>query len=526
MNKKQLDILGLTQVYDLIEAPGSYFAGVKRSRIMYALCNANEVRSAYSRRAAFIECLSRNPHHHWQDIFSHLAPLNLPPKDSLLTLPDLFELKSFCYHYQRLRLYAEKHELKHPELPDMQKLFELLDPEQSGLPAFRLSPLFSSKLADLDKTRQQLNHQLKKERHAYLSEAKTALDMANLKQSFCLSRAEDELICKLERSHYYVLTAESVANLSFSLADSAASNSIKADIAKLNQSIEKEEEKILARLSRKIHAFSILYDWAVSSCGNIGWDYMLAEFALKYSCCIPYIQSRSNPELTLKGLRNLPLELSLQQHKRPYQSLDLGFSLSANLITGPNMGGKSSLLKSLAQCAELCRRAIPIPATEAKLLYYDFVYYNHEQETDSLSSFGAEVVAFNKALNKDGHGLFLLDEFARGTNPKEGEALATAVIGFLASTEHTTIAATHYTKPARIKGIRHFQVKGINRFFMNTLKGDRSLDARLGALAKAMDYSLVEVGDTNDPPLDAMRVAEILGLPEAILKLAGEQIDD
>lgn len=525
MNKRQRDNLGLTQIYDLILAPSSFLAGIKRHRIAHALSCGEEVSCAYSRRAALMEQLRQDSHHKYSEILTHLAPFFLPPEGSPLSLPDLYEIKSFIYHYQKLMTYAHAQKLEVYDWVDLSAVFELLDPESSGLPGFRLSPLYSSRLSDLDKERQQQTLSLKHERHALLKEAKSKLGIPKLKESFCLSRSEGELISKLEHSQYFVLTAQSVANLSFGLADSPSTNSIKAEIDRLNTAIEAEEERVLARLSTEVFSFKAVITRAIETCADFGWDYMLAEFGLCYSCVIPGMEADRSPQICLKGLRNLALELSLLQGGRHYQSLDIRFDDKANLITGPNMGGKTSLLRALAQCAELFRRGIPLPADEAEMPYYDYVFYNNEQESENLSSFGAEVVALNKALAHPGRGLYLLDEFARGTNPTEGEALATAVIRHLAMSTHTTIAATHYTMPTRVKGISHFQIKGINSIIIHNLKAESSLDHRLRALAKAMDYACVPVDENSNPPMNAIHIAELLGLPAAILNLLQEQKD-
>lgn len=525
MNKQQRDNLGLTQIYDLIVPASSFLAKVKRENLARPGFSLDEARSAYSRRAALILCLKRSAYHQWQELLAHLAPISLPSQDTALNLPDLFELKSFIYHYELLKAYVMQQKLEAYTLPQLAPLFTMLDPEASGLPGFRLSPLFSSELAKLDKARQELNLKLQKARHAWLEEAKIKLDIPHLKQSFCLSRSEGELIHSLKASPYFVLTAESVANLSFSLADSALSNNLKVQIAQLNPAIASEEERVLNSLSNKVFRYRNDLATAIATCAELGWDYMLADFAVSQSCCIPELEESGANALILKGMRNLPLELAMQQQKRRYQSLDLDFRAQTNLITGPNMGGKTSLLKCLAQCAELSRRAIPLPAQKAQLPLYQYVYYNNEQEDDNLSSFGAEVVAFQLALKQPGSGLYLLDEFAKGTNPHEGEALATAVISYLAASQHTTIAATHYTKPASIKGIAHFQIKGIERSFSKQMSPDRSVQERLRTLAAAMDYSLLSVDENSHPPMDAIRIAAILGMPAEILKLVEEHID-
>jgi len=516
---------GMMEIFDLIEPLGSFTATVKRKKLTQNGLTLLQAREAYAARADMIACLKQSGQHKWQDLLAHLAPFTINQQLRVYALADLFEIKSFIYHYESMRTYAMNQHLQHYPLPDLTPVYSLLDPEKSGLPVFRLSPLFSPELLRLDRERQGCNMKLQQVRQSLLETAKVELGLPKLKESFCLSRDELDLINKLNSSTHFVLSAQSVANLSYSLADSAESNAIKAEIAKLNDLIECEEEQIRSELSREIHQHRKLINSAVDTCSELAWDYMLADFALKYGCCIPDL-CESRDEIVISSARNLPLELSLQKQKRAYQSLDIRLDHPINLITGPNMGGKSSLLRCVAQFAELARRGIPVPAHSAVLPVFDFVYCNYEQEDDNLSSFGKEVVAFSIALGQKGKGLFLLDEFARGTNPYEGEALATAVLDYLRSTPHFCLAATHYTKPAHLSGIKHYRIKGVDRFFTETNNLGFLLEDRLKALAAAMDYSLVEADPGSNPPLEAIRIAQTLGLPAQITQRAKEIKDE
>jgi len=516
---------GMMEIFDLIEPLGSFTATVKRKKLAQHGLTLLQARDAYAARADMIACLKKSGQHKWQDIFSHLTPFTITQHQHVYALADLFEMKSFIYHYQSMRAYAMLHDLQHYPLPDLTPVFTLLDPEKSGLPVFRLSPLFSPELLRLDRERQRCNLKLQKVRLSLLETAKEELGLPKLKESFCLSRDEQDLINKLSGSTHFVLSAQSVANLSYSLADSAESNAIKAEIAKLNDLIECEEEQIRGELSRELHQHRKLINMAVDTCSELAWDYMLADFTLKYGCCIPTL-CESGDGIVISSARNLPLELSLQKQKRAYQSLDISLDHPINLITGPNMGGKSSLLRCVAQFAELARRAIPVPAQSAVMPIFDYVYCNYEQEDDNLSSFGKEVVAFSNALGQKGKGLFLLDEFARGTNPYEGEALATAVLDYLRTTPHFCLAATHYTKPAHLSGIKHYRIKGVDHFMGETNNLGFLLEDRLKALAAAMDYSLVEADPGSNPPLEAIRIAETLGLPAEIVEKAKEIKDE
>jgi DNA mismatch repair protein MutS2 len=514
MNRQQSQRLSLDQIFDLIEVPSDFLAAVKRQKLSRERLSVPQIRAAYQRRGSLLEMLQRDQHARWEVLLAHIPQLHPHSyHHALLAIHQVFELKTFIWHYQALRAYALEQAAAGYDFPDLIQLFELLDPEGNKLPSFRLSPAFSKKLRELDARRQQLNLKLKHSRQQLLEKARAQLDLPGLKAEFVLSRQQEDLISKIRQSSHFVLHRESIANLSYILADDENTNRLKGQIMELNSAISREEDLILEQLSGHISDYYPQLERAVQAVKELGWDYALAAFAVTYDCCIPTLAD----EIHLVEVRNLPLQQVLKAAQREYQSLDLDFDPAANLITGPNMGGKTSILKCMAQCALLLKLAIPLPAQSATLPAYDFVYYNHVSERENLSSFGVEVVALREALQEEGRGLFLLDEFAKGTNPKEGEALATAVISYLAGTPHTTIAATHFSAPARLDTVSQYQIKGID----SALPADQTADInqRLKSLALAMDYSLIRLSESQTPPLNAIQIAEILGLPQSILQL-------
>jgi hypothetical protein len=80
------------------------------------------------------------------------------------------------------------------------------------------------------------------------------------------------------------------------------------------------------------------------------------------------------------------------------------------------------------------------------------------------------------------------------------------------------LAATHFTAPALLAGLAHYSIAGLD---LSALEGKRfaSPSQRLRALNEAMDYSLRRLDRNQAPPLNAIGVARVLGLPEEILKL-------
>lgn len=517
--KKQYEILGLDRVLNEIDLPASFALSVMRQKLYRPRKTTDAIFAAYERRRRFMELLASQKHSRWVSILSHINEIRPSVYDSAhLGISQLFELKNYVYHYEILRKYTLKCGLEFYDLPELSDLFLLLDPDGIKAPAFGISPAYSPLLRGFIDAKTELAHALKHERHRHLTEAKESLDIDSLKEEFVLPRSQKELIQKILKSGYFVMSRENIANLTFALADSPKGQEIKAEIARINHDLEAEEQRILQELSHSVAKYYPTLKRAYHETCELACDFAFASFGHKHGCCIPTLGEK----IELKAARNLETELILRKNKRDYQNLDLSFDLGSSLITGPNMGGKSTILKLLGQFALMIRLAIPLPARSAVMPIFDYVYYNHSSSEENLSTFGIEVVAFTAALNLKGRGLYLLDEFGKGTNPREGEALATAVIEYLKNSPHSTIAATHFTAPALKKGIPQYQIKGIDRAIAPLQTED--LRQRLKILANSMDYSLVRLDESKTPPLDALKIARILGLPGEIIALAEKEL--
>lgn len=527
--KQILESLSMDKIYALIESKGELESYAKRHKLARSHVNISEIKAGYARIKQLMHELSNNKalKSFLDDVFCHnpsLAISHIKQTESL-QMHEFFELKSFLWNYMRLweKLSAADLHLLHP-MPDMSHLFKALDPEANKLPVFRISPQYSPKLAKLLELRQSLSNKLKEKRAADLQAAKHTLSMPSLKDEFVMPRSRHEAVTRILSSKLFVVKSENLANYTFCLADTADALAIKQELNSLQLEITDEETKVLYELSKLVHSCLPQLETAWHSTVELCWDYMLSCFALKYGCCIPKIldwTKDSFPGISLVSAVNLPLKLYLEVNHRSYQALDICLSNTANLITGPNMGGKSTALITLGQICHLASIGIPVPAKQAELPIYDSVYYNHDkgENSENLSSFGREVIAFNAALQRKGRCLMLLDEFAKGTNPAEGEAICMAVFRYLSSSHHSLFAATHFSAPARLPGISHFSIKGISEADFQKLQNTPDTDTRhrLKLLSEAMDYSLIALKGKGSPPQCAVKIASILGLPQEIL---------
>ena len=119
------------------------------------------------------------------------------------------------------------------------------------------------------------------------------------------------------------------------------------------------------------------------------------------------------------------------------------------IISGPNTGGKSVALKTVGILSYMnqCGLAIPVEK-EAILPVFDNIYVDigdNQSIISSLSTFSSHIsnIAFilNNITNKS---LVLLDEVGAGTDPKEGESLAMAIIDYCHNKDCFLLSSTHY----------------------------------------------------------------------------------
>ena len=119
------------------------------------------------------------------------------------------------------------------------------------------------------------------------------------------------------------------------------------------------------------------------------------------------------------------------------------------LITGPNMAGKSTYMRELALIVILAQMGSFVPALAAELPIFDQIFTRIGANDDMAmgqSTFMVEMAEANHALQEaTAHSLILFDELGRGTATYDGMALAQAIIEFLNTHVHAkTLFSTHY----------------------------------------------------------------------------------
>ena len=221
------------------------------------------------------------------------------------------------------------------------------------------------------------------------------------------------------------------------------------DLVQATREEEHETARILAELTAAIHARLDDLDTLVSTIGELDWVFARAQAAERMGATAPTVDTGRTVEL--RGARH-PLLLA-QSWKDPSRTvvpmdLELGPERPLLVITGPNAGGKTIALKTLAVHALMAQVGCHVPADEgSRLPVFDDVFAiigDDQSVAENLSTFSAFVKQAREILDRvDQRSLVLLDELGAGTDPDEGAALAQAILEELAERGALVIATTH-----------------------------------------------------------------------------------
>ena len=209
----------------------------------------------------------------------------------------------------------------------------------------------------------------------------------------------------------------------------------------IENAISEEIKRILLALSLEVNIFRENFSDNLESIMYLDEVLAKAEFGFDNDGVIAEINSEN---LYLKDIVH-PL---IDKNKVVSNTYRIEKPYRAIVISGSNTGGKTVSLKIIGLSVLMTYLGIPVLATKATIPFYHNVIddINDSQSIiDSISTFSARLVALNKIINQaDEHTLVLIDEICSGTEPKEGEALALAIIEKLVENQATFVITTHF----------------------------------------------------------------------------------
>lgn len=158
-----------------------------------------------------------------------------------------------------------------------------------------------------------------------------------------------------------------------------------------------------------------------------------------------YAQLNDDDHLLFKKARH-PL---IEQDKVVANDIELAKPYRHLLISGSNTGGKTVTLKTIGLFTVLTMSGFPLTCEEATIPLFDAIYVDvgdNQSIVESLSTFSAHLAKLHLILEEaDANSLVLLDELGSGTDPREGECLAIAILEYLRDEKIMSVATTHYS---------------------------------------------------------------------------------
>ena len=200
------------------------------------------------------------------------------------------------------------------------------------------------------------------------------------------------------------------------------------ELAEMIRAEEQEVLRILAELTDRVRERIEDLSTLVERLGEVDWIFCRAHLAERMNASAPVMEREQSVSLSA-ACHPLLLVQSWKDPGRPVVPVDLSLSRQQPLllVTGPNAGGKTIALKTLALCALMAQVGCHVPAADgARLPVFDGVFAivgDDQSVANNLSTFSAFVKQVREILEVVGaRSLVLLDELGAGTDPDEGAA--------------------------------------------------------------------------------------------------------
>ena len=216
---------------------------------------------------------------------------------------------------------------------------------------------------------------------------------------------------------------------------------------------------------------------------------------------------------------NASSRIRLKQARHPLleSAIPLDFAIGTDyrglIITGPNAGGKTVVLKTIGLFSLMTMTGLHIPAhTDTVISTFDevFVDIGDNQDLESaLSTFSAHMYNVASIMQTAGkRSLLLFDEIGSGTEPNEGAALAIAILEAAYKRGAIVVASTHYGEIKSYSEVHPDFMNAAMQFDPETLEPKYRL-------------LMGQSGDSN-----ALFIARKMKLPESILKQASRYMNE
>lgn len=309
----------------------------------------------------------------------------------------------------------------------------------------------------------------------------------------------------------------------------------------------REEEQIRRQLGARLKEWLPQIRHNAEACAVLDFRLAKADLAVRWGGSLPVLMEGATP-MIVQGALHPQVAAHLERQGQKFTPISVEVQPGTTVLSGANMGGKSVALKTVF-LAQLMTQLGYFPVCESlRTSLFDFLAFESRQDGDlerGLSSFGLEAVRIRDHFrrSRSHRGFIVMDEPCRGTNPAEATAIVRALCQSYGTSKSSLLIATHYQVTPK-PGIRFYQVRGIRSEALaqlsshlarttSTEKHQEDVAAgvvgfstsdtredltRIRRIQNLMDYQLEEIDGNHQVPSGAIRIAELLGVDEVLLR--------
>uniref|UniRef100_A0A4W5KPE9 MutS homolog 3 (E. coli) n=1 Tax=Hucho hucho TaxID=62062 RepID=A0A4W5KPE9_9TELE len=281
-----------------------------------------------------------------------------------------------------------------------------------------------------------------------------------------------------------------------------------------------------------LHQFGEYYHTMKKAVGNLATVdclFSLAEVAKQRNYCRPVL-CEGGHQIVIRDGRHPVIDLLMREHTQyvPNNTELQGDRRRTLIITGPNMGGKSSYIRQVALVSIMAQVGSYVPATEARLGILDGIY-TRMGASDSIykgrSTFMEELTEASEIITRaTERSLVILDELGRGTSTHDGIAIAYATLEyFIRDVKSLTLFVTHYPTLCELEKVYPLHVGNFHMAFLLNEPDIATDDVAVRPEFITFLYQLTEGAAGQSYGLNVARLAEI---PEAVLHIAARKAQE
>ena len=294
----------------------------------------------------------------------------------------------------------------------------------------------------------------------------------------------------------------------------------------ITEELKELEVKIIsAREKIQLLEFKIYQDLVSSLIPKIPFLQKNANIIARLDCLVSFSYTalknnyykpsfNDNYDIDIKGSRHPVIESALEDSNE-YIPNDIYLDNKKHqiiMITGPNMSGKSAILRQTALIVLMAQIGSFVPAKSAKLGIVDKIFTRvgaSDNISQGESTFMVEMNETASILNNlSNRSLVLLDEIGRGTSTFDGVSIAWAIAEYLHDSQYKpkTLFATHYHELNKMSN----EFKSIKNFNVSVKESDNQILFLRKLEAGGVEHSF------------GIHVARMAGMPKSLLKRARE----